>query len=161
MAVGDSILSFAPLSNSPPSSAFATLSIRNGFVVLDMDDTTNEQAIFHAVLPSHYSGGQVEVRVIWTSTTAISGNAKFRIEVTGIQAGDNLDVLPAVDGSSEVVATAPLASGNLVVSQTTAMDAGAVNSGDLLLISITRLATDAADTITGDIELLAVEVREV
>ncbi|MCG8448911.1 MAG: hypothetical protein MI725_04945 [Pirellulales bacterium] len=149
------------MSNSPPATGYATLDLRSGFAVLDMDDAADEKAIFHAVLPSHYGGGQVLAVVTWTSTSGITGNAKLRIEATRIQAGTNLDSLPAAAGSSDVVVAAPTASGELVVSQTSAIDVGGASSGDTLLITLTRLATDAADTLAGDVELLALEVREV
>lgn len=161
MAAGDSILFLSPLSNSPPSSGYATLDLRNGFVVLDMDDTNDEKATFHSVLPSHYDGGQIQAILTWTSTSGITGNAKFRVEVTRIQAGANLDSLPTVDGSADVVVAAPATSGELVVSQSPAINTGGANSGDSLLFSVTRQASDVADTLSGDIELLALEVREV
>ena len=70
MASGDSLLALDPLSNRPPAANYASVDLRNGFVVLDFDDTSNEKSLFLAVLPSHYSGGQIETIVTWTSSTA-------------------------------------------------------------------------------------------
>ena len=79
MASGDSLLVFDPLSNRPPTADYATVDLRNGFVVLDFDDTTDEAAVFHAVVPSHYGGGNLVAVLNWTSTTATTGNTKLRV----------------------------------------------------------------------------------
>jgi len=161
MASGDSLLVFDSLSNRPPTVDYASVDLRSGFVVLDFDDTTNEAAQFHAVVPSHYGGGNLVAVLNWTSTTAITGNAKLRVEATRLPLGANLDTLPVVDGSSEVTSAAPAVSGELVVSQLPSMSTGGLVAGDLLLITLTRLAVDAADTLSGDVELVSLEVREV
>lgn len=160
MASGDTLCVFNPLSNSPPESDYATLDLRSGFAVLDMDDSAIEKASFSALLPSHYGGGQVKALVTWTSSTAISGQVKFRVEITKIQEGDNLDALPSVAGSIEMNSAAPATSGILVVAESSAMNAGGASPGDLLLVAISRLATDAADTLVGDTEILALELQE-
>ena len=160
MAAGDSILTFSPLSNSPPDSFYATVDLRSGFMVLDFDASVNEEAAFHGVLPSHYAGGQVQVIVTSTATTGTTGNAKLRLEVTRLQAGVQLDSLPAVSGSGDFLISAPASSGALVVTTSQAIATGSANVGEVLLLSVTRLATDAADTMTGDLELLTLEVRE-
>jgi len=160
MASGDSLLVFDPLSNRPPTVDYASVDLRNGFVVLDFDDTTDEKAFFQAVVPSHYRGGQLLAVVTWTSSTATTGDAQFRVETTRLNSGVNLDALPAVDGSGDVTGTAPATSGQLVVSQTPFINAGGAVAGDLLLIGLTRLASTGADTLVGDTEFVSLEIRE-
>jgi len=154
MASGDSLLVFDPLSNRPPASNNASVDLRNGFVVLDFDDTTNEAALFHAVLPSHYGDGQLLAVVTWTSSTAITGNVLFRVEATRLDSGTNLDTLPAVDGSSDLTTTAPATSGQLVVSQSPSLGVGGAVAGDLLLVGLTRLASDDRMSPTRLLEML-------
>ncbi len=161
MASGDSLLLFDPLSNRPPVANYASVDLRNGFVVLDFDDATNETAQFLAVLPSHYGGGQLLAVVTWTTTTAITDNAKLRVEVTRLGGGASLAVLPAVDGSVDMTVTAPVTSGQLVLSQSSAILAGNAVAGDQLLVGLTRLAADVADVLVGDIEFVSIEIREV
>ena len=50
MASGDSLLVFDPLSNRPPAVAYASVDLRNGFVVLDFDDTSDEKALFFSTV---------------------------------------------------------------------------------------------------------------
>jgi len=161
MASGDSLLVFEPLSNRPPIANYASVDLRSGFVVLDFDDTTDEAALFLSTLPSQYGGGQFEVVVTWTTTTAITGNAKLRVEATRISSGVNIDLLPTVDGTADIIVAAPTVSGQLAMAQTVPLNTGGAVAGDLLLIGMTRLASDAADTLVGDVEFLSLEVREV
>jgi len=160
MAAGDSLLALEPLSNRPPATNYASVDLRNGFVILDFDDTSNEEALFLAVLPSHYSGGQIKAIVTWTSSTATTGSAKLRVEATRIASGANLDSLPLVDGTADFTVSAPTTSGKLVTSQSVPINTGGAAAGDLLLAGVTRLASDAADTLVGDIELVSLEIRE-
>ncbi len=161
MASGDSLLVFDPLSNRPPASNYASVDLRNGFVVLDFDDTLNEKALFHAVLPSHYSGGQLLAAVTWTSSSATVGDVVFRVETTRLSSGADLNALSAVDGSGEVTTTAPTTSGQLVVSSSPSLGVGGAVAGELLLVGLTRLASDSADTLVGDVEIVSLEIREV
>ncbi len=160
MAAGDTLLIFEPLGNRPPASGFATLDLRGEFVILDFDDATNEQARFHAKVPSHFKGGNLKVLVAWTSTTAITGNIKLRLELTRIPLGANLDALPAAGVSFEIVATCPATSGVLVALESTPLTLTGLAPADLVRLAVTRLATDGADTMAGDWELVAVEIKE-
>ncbi len=160
MASGDSLLVFDPLSNRPPVADYASVDLRNGFVVLDFDDTADEAALFLATLPSQYGGGQLIAIATWTSTTATTGSAKLRIEATRISSGANLDSLPSVDGTVDFTVSAPTTNGELVASQSASINAGSAAAGDLLLVGVTRLASDVADTLVGDIEFVSLEVRE-
>jgi len=160
MATGDSLLILDPLSNRPPTANFATVDLRGLFVVLDFDDTTDEVAQFHSIVPSHYSGGDLIAIFTWTTTTATSGSAKIKCEITRLAAGENLDAVPGPDGSEEVTIAAPTTSGDLVVDETDPITVGNLGSGETLLVSVTRLATDAGDTLVGDVELVSLELRE-
>ena len=160
MASGDSLMTGDALSNRPPQSGYATVDIRGEFVVLDFDDSTNEQAQFHAVVPSHYGGGSLRVVLTWTSTTAVAGVCRFRCELTRLTGGDSLDAPPSPNGSGDLVATAPAASGNLVVSELGPISLSGLQAGEMLLVQLSRLASDASDTLVGDVELVSVELRE-
>ncbi len=160
MAVGDTLLVFDPLANRPPTLAYATLDIRGEFVVLDFDAAANERAQFHTNLPTHYRGGDLKVFVTWTSTTATTGNVKLSVELTRITSGNNLDALPSPQATVDVTASCPATSGNLAVMEIGPMVISGLAAGETLSVHITRLATDAADTMSGDLELVAIEVRE-
>ncbi len=161
MASGDSLLLFNPLSNRPPIADYASVDLRNGFVVLDFDDATNEKAQFHGVIPSHYGGGSLLASLTWTSSTATTGDVVFRVETTRLNSGENLDALPAADGSADATATAPATSGQLVVTESSPLSVGGATAGELLLVSLVRLASTGADTLVGDVEVVSLELREV
>jgi hypothetical protein len=160
MAIGDTLLMFDPLANRPPTSGYATLDVRGQFVVLDFDATANEQAQFHALVPRHYRGGDIQVLASWTSTSATSGNVKLRVELTRLASGGNLDSLPSVSATGDLVVAAPATSGNMAVAMFAALSVASLAAGEMLLVRITRLAADGADTMAGDLELIVVEVRE-
>ena len=77
MASGDALCVWTALSNIPPDADFATLDTilttsgdepDDVVPVLDfVSATTNEFAVFHAVLPEHYGGGGFTLALAWTS----------------------------------------------------------------------------------------------
>ena len=86
---------------------------------------------------------------------------KFRVELTRITDGSNLDSLPSVGDSDDVTAAAPGTSGDIESSTTAEMTVASLAAGDLLLVEVTRLASDVADTMTGDMELVGLSLAEV
>lgn len=160
MANQDTLMVFDPLENRPPAANFATPDLRSGFVVLDFDAATDETARFIALLPSHYRGGGFVPVVKWTSTSATSGNVRLQVAIARLAAGANLDAPPAVAATTTFTATAPTTSGEIVESVGQSLTVADANTGDLLLVEVTRLASDALDTMTGDLEFLALELQE-
>jgi hypothetical protein len=159
MASGDSLLYFDPLANRPPTSAFATLDLRGAFVALEFDAAANESASFYAPLPRHYRGGNL-IATLYGTSGGTSGNAKIRVALTRIVAGNSLDSPPATSDSEDVTIAAPAAAGQLVIAATAAMSVASLTASDLLLCTVTRLATDAADTLASDWELTGLEICE-
>lgn len=162
MSSGDTLLEFFPFSNEPPSSNFATLDLRNYHPTLDFDASTNESAVFSAIMPQHYSGGGVTVYLHYAMTSATSGDIDWDvaferigdqqqdIDSDGFAAVNSVDntTVPATSGLVDVVS----------IAFTDGADMDSVAAGELFRIKITRDA--ASDTATGDAELLAVEIRE-
>ena len=160
MASGDSLMTADALCNRPPAADFATVDVRGDLVVLDFDDSTEEQAQFQAVVPSHFGGGEIEPVLTWTTTSAATGNCQFEVELVHLAAGDNLDAPPAASGSSQVTSGAPSTTGDLVVAVGGSIEVAGLAAGDLLLVRVNRLAADAADTLVGDVEFVSLELRE-
>ncbi|NIO43432.1 MAG: hypothetical protein GTO41_26720, partial [Burkholderiales bacterium] len=79
MASGDTLLIFRPQDNEPPSSNYATFDTRNQHPVLDFDATTNEDAVFSAVMPRAYSGGGLTVYIHYAMSTATSGDVDWDV----------------------------------------------------------------------------------
>ena len=163
MASGDTLLTFLPYANEPPSSNYATLDTRNLRPCLDFDASTNEYAIFSGVMPQHYAGTTgVTVYIHYAMSSAEADTVDWDAEFERI--GDQqLDV----DGDSFAAAnsvdntTVPGTSGLVDVVSiafTDGADMDSVAAGELFRLRISRDATN--DDATGDAELFAVELRE-
>jgi dihydroxyacetone kinase len=158
MASGDTLFVFTSRSNHPPAANFATADERNGVAVLDFDASTNEQATFFGVMPQHYDGGGVSVRLHFAMTSATSGDvdvdAKFQRHTDIL--GDDYAAAQSVDDT-----TVPGTAGNLFVVAVAFTDGAqmdSVGAGDPFRLSVIRDAV--SDTATGDAELVAIEIRE-
>ena len=163
MASGDTLLVFTPLHNEPPSSNNATFDTRNQHPVLDFDATTNESAVFSAVMPQHYAGTTgVTVYIHYSMSSAeadtVDWDAAF--ERIGDQQQDvDSDSFAAVNSVDDT--TVPGTSGLVDVVSiafTDGADMDSVAAGELFRLKITRDA--ASDDASGDAELHAVEIQE-
>ena len=163
MASGDTLAIFTPHNNEPPASNYATLNLRNGHLVLEFDTTTQEAAIFAAVMPRHYGGGGITAYLHWMAATATSGtigwDATFERNHSG---GDDLDSDSFATAQTVTAGTVPGTSGVVSVTNV-AITAGAAGTDSLAAGDAFRLRVRrdvANDTATGDAQLLAVEVKE-
>jgi hypothetical protein len=163
MASGDTLLIFTPLNNEPPSSNFATLDTRNQHPVLDFDATTNESAVFSAVMPQHYAGTTgvtVYLHYAMTSATSLTVDWDVAFERIGDQQQDiDSDGFAAVNSVDNT--TVPGTSGNVdivSVAFTDGADMDSVAAGEGFRIKVTRDAV--SDDAAGDAELRFVEIRE-
>lgn len=162
MASGDTLLTFTPLCNEPPVSNYATLDTRNQHPVLDFDATTNESAVFTAIMPRHYGGSGVTVYhhyamssaevgdVDWDGAFEQIGDQQQDLDADGFAAVQSVDntTVPGTSGLVDIVAI-PFTNG-------AQMDSVAV--GEAFRYKVTRDA--GSDTAAGDAELLAVEIKE-
>ena len=146
--------------NQPPATAFATLDTRNAIAVLDFDPATDESAIFSGVIPDYANlASGIKIRIVWMATTATSGNVRWGAQL--MRCNTDLDA-DSFDTATLVTSAANGTSGIVTVAEitTTALDGLAV--GETFRIKVYRDADDAVnDTMTGDAELIAVEVQQV
>ena len=151
---------FTPRENQPPATAFATLDTRNSIAVLDFDAATDEAAIFSGVIPDYANlASGLKIRLAWMATAATSGNVRWGVQL--MRCNTDLDA-DSFDTATLVTSAANGTSGIVTVAEitTTALDGLAV--GETFRIRIYRDADDATnDTMSGDAELIAVEVQQV
>lgn len=162
MASGDTLLIFTALSNEPPSSNYATLDTRNQHPVLDFDDSTNEDAVFSAIMPRNYGGGGVTVYIHYAMSSATAGDIDWDVaferigdqqqdigsdSFASVQSVDNTTV-PGTSGLVDIV--------NVAFTDGAQMDS--VAAGEGFRVKITRDAS--SDTASGDAELLFIEIKE-
>lgn len=165
MASGDTVAVFTPLSNIPPSSNFATLDTRNGYTVLDFDDTTDESTIFQGFMPNHYAGGGVTVTVGWMATSATSGTISLDISFLSVtDDADDLDTksFAAANNANPTTASASGEVDYATITFTDGADMDSVAAGETFYIKVTRDAdgTTSTDNMTGDMELVFVSIKE-
>lgn len=168
MPTSKTLAVFDALAARPPSSNFAQLDLRNDHVVLDFDDTTAESVDFLGVLPRGYAASDLEVVVTWAATSATSGNVVWQAQLERHHIADatlGTHDLDADDFGTAATATSAASStaGELAqaVVSVAAANADDPTSGESYRLRLTRLSTSGSDTMTGDAELLAVELREV
>ena len=159
---GNTLAVFTALNNEPPASNFATLDVRNNHVVLDFDDTTAEYAIFRGILPRHYSGGGITVYVHYSATSAITGTAGWTVEFERIGDGSqDIDSDGFATAQTITAATVPSTSGHVDILNVAITDGANIDSiavGESFRIRIKRDVTN--DTAAGDLELMAIELKE-
>ena len=162
MASGDTLLTLTPLGSEPPSTAFATLDLRNNHPALDFDPTANESVVFSSTMPRHYAGGGVTVYLHYAMTSAVAltvdwdvaferiGDQQQDIDSDGFAAVQSVDntTVPGTSGFVDIVS----------IAFTDGAQMDNVAAGEGFRIKITRDAV--SDDATGDAELLFIELKE-
>lgn len=169
MASGNTLIIFTPTGYEPPATSYATFDVRNGHPVLDFDAAADESALWSGVMPRHYAGGGVTVRLVWAATSATSGDCRWgvafeRLADADTQA-DDLDT-DSFATANTAGATAPGTSAgrlqytDIAFANGSEMDSIAV--GEAFRIKVYRDAdgTSGTDDMAGDAELLVVEIKE-
>lgn len=165
MASGNTLFTVSPESNNPPAASFATVDTRNGYMVLDFDDTADESAIFKCFMPANYAAGGITVTVAWMATSATTGNISLDVALMSItDDADDLDTKAFAAANNANPATAS-ASGEVKytdITFTDGADMDSVAAGEWYLLKVTRDAngTTSTDDMAGDMELLGVRIKE-
>ena len=162
MASGDSLILFHPYNNEPPAANYATLDTRNGHVVLDFDPTTNESAVFSAIMPRNYAGGGITVYIHYAMTSAEADTVDWDVAFERI--GDGLldidgDSFAAVNSVDNTTVPGTTGLVDIVsVAFTDGADMDSVAVGEAFRLQIIRDAI--SDDAGGDAELVIVEIKE-
>lgn len=170
MATGDTLLTFAATSGTPPAASQASFGVRAGgstpaetVPVINFDASTDEFMDFYGVMPQAYADGGLTLKVVWSAATATSGNCIFGVAFRSMEDdAEDVDTSHTYDFNT-VTDAAPSASGEVVYAQITFTDGADmdnVDAGDAFVMRVYRDADNASDTMTGDAELWAVEIRE-
>ena len=148
---------FTATDNQPTATAFMTLDTRNSISVLDADDASTESAVFVGILPEAASlGSGLIVSLRWMATTATSGDVRW--SVAWEKSNTDLDS-DSYDSATASTATTNGTSGIVTVTNITCTTIDSLAAGDLFRLRVQRIGGDGADTMTGDAELVAVEIR--
>lgn len=166
MASGDTLVVFTPQQNEPPATNPATFDTRNGYLILDFDDTTDEEAIFKGVMPRNYGGGGITITIGWMASdpTVTPHNAMWQAAIMSISDdADDLDTKAFAAFNDSGASQEPSASGEVkytTIAFTDGADMDSVAAGEVFYLKIRRDADNASDNLTGDTELLFIEIKE-
>lgn len=156
--LGTTLQRFTARDNQPPASGFATLDTRNSVLVLEFDSTNEESATFVGVVNDAVAlTNGLAVRLWWMADTATSGNVRWGVQLE--RSGTDLDA-DSYDANAQVTSAANATCGIESVAQITITTIDSLVAGDRFRLRVYRVAADATnDTMTGDAQLIAVEVR--
>lgn len=163
MASGNSLLMWTALQGEPPASNYATLDTRNNHPCLDFDQTTGETIYFSGVMPQHYSDTTgVTVYLHWAGSVVGTNTVGWLIAFERMgDGGTDIDSASFAADQTVAAEAADATSGILDVSSvavTKGANMDSVVAGDLFRLRVTRDV--ANDSLAGDAELYAVEIRE-
>ena len=163
MASGSTLAIFDALAARPTAASGAHVDLRNDHPVLVFGDAADESASFAAALPNRYAGGSLLVRLTWAADAATSGDVRWSASLETQPASASFD-LDTDDYGSAVASTetTAAAAGRLSVAEITLTVPTSPTpiAGESYRVQISRLATDAVDTLVGDAQLLSLEIRE-
>ena len=160
LANGRSMGRFTPLDNQPPAANFATLDTRNSIAVLDFDAGTDEAAVFVGVIPQAATlTSGIKVRISWAATSATSGDCVWGAQFEKTT-GEDIDA-DSFDTATTATTTTSGTSGVVNTTEITCTTIDSLAAGDTFRIKIYRDADAGGDTMTGDAELVAVELQQV
>lgn len=162
MASGNTLVVFRPSDSEPPATNYATFDTRNTHPCLDFDTTTQEAANFTAILPRSYAGGGITVYLHWAASTATTGTGGWDVAFERIGAAQqDIDADGFATAQVVTAATVPATSGNVAITNVAVTNGANIDSiavGELFRLRVRRDV--ANDTAAGDLELLAVELKE-
>lgn len=155
----------------PPASSYATPDSRaggsspaEGVPVYDFDDTTAEYMDFLCYLADNYDGGGLTVVLPWSATSATSNAVVWRAAIRRFaDDAEDVDVSHTYDFNQASADTAPTASGEIsypTIAFASGADMDSLVAGEVFILRVGRLPTDAGDTMTGDAELWTPIVKE-
>lgn len=165
MASGNTLAYFNALNAEPPASGYATFDTRNGVAVLDFDDTTDESVDFGGLMPRNYAGGGLTVTVGWMATSATTGTISLDVSFMSVtDDADDLDTktFAAANNANPTTASATGEVDFATITFTDGADMDSVAAGEYFRLRVTRDAngTTSTDNLSGDMELVFVEIKE-
>lgn len=162
MASGDTLLTFHPYNNEPPTSNYATLDLRNNHPVLDF--ALGEIAIFSFVVPRSYGGSGITVYKHYSMETAVAND--IRLDTTFERIGDQQQDIDSdgfdATGVNGTDTTVPGTSGLVDIINNAHSDGDRIDNlavGESGRLKITRTAVAGTDA-SGELELIAIEIKE-
>lgn len=130
------------------------------FLQLVFDASTREMAMWSLRMPVDYASGPV-LKVMYKMASATSGNVIIEGRLAAVTDGDATDVdAKAFAAANTSSATAvPGTAGFIDEISLTLTNADSLAAGDFTVVYLARDASNASDTATGDMEVVAASLE--
>lgn len=152
---------FTPFNAEFPATNFPALLIDGqSRPYLAFDTTTSETCYWTFVAPQGLTGALTAI-VTYRAASATSGTAAFSVALEAITDGDSTDTDAASSfdtANSPSAVTVPGTAGYIDQYSITLTNADSIAAGDICRLSLARNV--ASDNASGDLQVLAVELRE-
>lgn len=146
-----------------PGTTPASANSRNEVPTIEFDDASDEVVLLDGVINRNYSNESVIVDIDWAGKTATTGNVKWNAQFARLAAGGQ--DLDSFSYSAIQTTTSSTNGTSGILTRTsitfTQAQADSIASGDFFRIKLIRDANDAADTMSGDAQVVAVQLRKV
>ncbi len=145
-----------------PGTAPAAATSRNQHALIAFDDTTDEAILLEAVTPPGYVGVPLSLNIHWVAATAVVGDVRWGASFERDNAGGH-DIDSDSFAAQQVVDETTAGTAGIVSVTTipfTQAQADSIAKGDAFRIEIERVASNVADDMVGDAQILRVALVE-
>jgi hypothetical protein len=159
----DVLLDHFDVNDATFQGTFAEAFSRNGHPVAAFDDTADESLIWERVISPDYKGGDIIFDFDCVAATATTGAYVIGVEVERVNAGGHDIDSDSFDTQKLASATTTNATSGIVTRTTVTLtnaEADGIAAGDRVRFRIQRKSTDVGDTMSGDLQMLVVIVRQ-
>lgn len=154
---------FRPFGAEFPSTNFPQLKKdAQNHPVLAFDPTTSETCYWTDVIPQGWTGTVTAV-LSYKMSSGVSGGVAFDIAVEAVTSGDAFDMDAGSSFATVNTGTdsaVPGTAGYMEQISFTLSNLDSAAAGDSVRFSLARNVSNAADTATGDCEILSLEIRD-
>ena len=164
MATGNTLLSFGAQNYQQAPSSYAYLGARNSHPVILFPDAGDKVALFSGVLPRHYTNLGITAVIQWAAATSVTVTHVCRWGLSFERIAANAQDIDAdgfatektVDGNPNTI------SGVLTYSTLafTNSEIDGIISGEAFRLKVRRITTSVTNNMTGNAQLLFVDLRE-
>ena len=151
---------FTPSNYQPPATLYALLTTTNSIAFLAFDASTEWSANFVGVIPeATVLTSGLTIIIHWRAASGSSGNVRWSVQIERLNHDLDADSFAT---ATEANSAAPATVGVPAVASITTTSLDGLLAGEPFRLRVARKAADATnDTMTGDANVFAVEVRAV
>lgn len=149
------------LDNSPTATAYATFDTANNIPVLNFDAVTGESGIFSNIMPqgASFSNG-IDARIFFRSAGGTTGAVVWNLAFESGNSNISTDGWTTGLNSSGAPANGTLGMQTVATISFSSTEIGGLTAGDFFRTRLSRVSLNAADTMTGDAQFTAMEIRQ-